>query len=470
MTANLLNASQGLISLVRDRLATRHAAIVAGIFIVGTVARLSVWTYTTLDTPAYLLPWYAYAKEHGWSSLGVAFTNYAPLYTYFLVFVAQFDGLLPPLLLIKTISFVFEFATALLAYRFVRRVTERSDRALWAFGLTWLAPAVLYNGAMWGQADALWSFFCLLSVYLFVIGRSGVLAFSLAFAAKAQGVFVGPFALGAILRRRESLLSFVLVPLTYVALAFPVLIAGRSLRSVMLVYADQAGTFRELSKNAANFWALVPFVPYLAGVAAGLIAAAAAGILLAIWMERSKRADIGFLLVAACVSLLMTPYLLPKMHERYFYAFEITALVLACCNPRYWLVAFVAQLNAVFSYIAYDHNVTTAIPFAAAQNGLLLAFLVQDLRARAQAEFISLRSGATYVVLAFSGLAALWLSAERAGEAWAEVLALGVLTGLVGLLGLILLRMATSRPAWINVVAQVQESVNRRRSKKHPSN
>lgn len=40
------------------------------------------------------------------------------------------------------------------------------------------------------------------------------------------------------------------------------------------------------------------------------------------------------LLTAAAASLLLAPYLLPKMHDRYFYPFELTAIILACLQPR----------------------------------------------------------------------------------------------------------------------------------------
>ncbi len=357
---------------------TARAAILGAALLVGLGLRLAVWSYATLDVGRYLRPWYDFARDHGWGSLSAGFTNYTPFYSYLLIAVAAFDGHAPMLLLIKAISFAFELGTALLAYRFVLRATQSHNRASVALIACWLAPAVLYNGALWGQADSIWTFFIVLSAYLFSTGRNGVLPFGLAFSVKAQGVFLGPFALGMILRQRRSPLWFATLPLIYLALALPTLLAGRPLVEVLRIYADQANTFHALSMNAASLWALAPGVPYSAGVPIGLALAGAAGLGLTVMIDRAKRRDIEFNTLAACLSLLAMPLLLPKMHERYFYAFEVLSIILACQNRKYLLVALAAQTSAVLSYVAFDRDIQLGVPVAAVQNLILGAFLVQS--------------------------------------------------------------------------------------------
>lgn len=357
---------------------TARFAAVGAALLLGLGFRLAVWSHATTDADLYLKPWYAFAHEHGWKALGVGFTNYTPLYSYLLIAVTGFDGLAPPLLLVKAISFAFEFGAAILAYRFVLTATGSRNRASVALAAAWIAPSVLYNGALLGQADSIWAFFVILSAYLFSTGRNGVLPFATAFAVKAQAVFLGPFALGMVLRQRRSLLWFAAIPLVYLALALPTLVAGRPLHQVLEVYADQANTFHRLSMNAANIWTLAPCAPYSLGVAVGLIAAAVAGLALAVLIERSKRTDIEFNTLAACLSLLIMPLLLPKMHDRYFYAFEMLSIILACLNRRYLLVALAAQTSALLSYIAFDQLIRKGVPVAAVQNLILAGFLVQS--------------------------------------------------------------------------------------------
>jgi Gpi18-like mannosyltransferase len=354
------------------------AAALGAALLVGLGLRLAVWSYATSDVGDYLQPWYAFARDHGWSALSSGFTNYTPFYSYLLIAITALDGRAPSLLLIKAISFAFEFGTALVAYRFVLRATQSRKRAGLALVASWLAPAVFYNGALWGQADSLWTFFIVLSAYLFSVGRNGALPFGLAVAVKAQGIFLGPFALGMILRQRRSLLWFAALPLVYLAVALPTLLAGRPLMEVLRIYVDQANTFHALSMNAASLWALAPGVPYSIGVPIGMTLAAVGGLGITVLIDRAKRTDIEFNTLAACLSLLVMPLLLPKMHDRYFYAFEVLSIVLACQNRRYVLVALAAQTSAVLSYVAVEQGIRFAVPVAAVQNLMLAAFLAES--------------------------------------------------------------------------------------------
>jgi len=165
--------------------------------------------------------------------------------------------------------------------------------------------------------------------------RSGVLPFAVAFSVKAQGVFLGPFVLGMMLRRQLHWAWLAAVPVVYVVLAIPVSLAGRPLVSVLRVYLDQADTFHRLTMNAANIWVFAGGAPYAIGVAVGLVLAAAGGIALSVFILRSRQEGPDFILLAACASLMLMPYLLPKMHDRYFYAFELASIALACLNMRY---------------------------------------------------------------------------------------------------------------------------------------
>jgi Gpi18-like mannosyltransferase len=350
------------------------------IVIAGLLLRYALRFYSTPDTFYFLLPWYEFARDHGIGSLGFAYTNYTPFYSYLLIAVAQFDGLAPPLLLIKSISFVFEFASAVVAYELAYYATKNPAWSTGAFGAAWLAPTVIANGAMWGQCDAIWSFFLLLSIYLFCRGRQGTLPFAVGFAVKAQGIFLAPFVLGMLLRRRWQWVWLATIPLVYVILALPAIVAGAPVRQVLGVYLNQGATFHSLSMNAANPWIFVPDEFYRAGVLVGLTLASVAGLVITAVVARSRKANPEFIVVAACASLLLMPYLLPKMHERYFYAFELASLCLACINPRYIALAIVAQVDGVLSYLPYDRQwqVHYDVFAAALGNTLLALFLLRQ--------------------------------------------------------------------------------------------
>jgi Gpi18-like mannosyltransferase len=354
-------------------------AVAVGCAFAGLALRYLFREHATSDAVDYLIPWYAFARDHGVGGLGQAFTNYTPFYSYLLLIAAQFDGLGQPLSLVKAISAVFEFGCAIVVARIVWRATRAPLRASMAFSGVWLAPTVIFNGAVWGQADSIWTFFTLLSVSLFMRGRNGVLPFAVAFAVKAQAVFLGPFVVGMMLRRRIHWAWLAAVPGVYVVLAIPVLVAGRPIASVFRVYMDQADTFHRLTMNAANIWVFAGGAPYAIGVAVGLLLAAAAGLALSVFIVRSRQQGPDFILLAACASLMLMPYLLPKMHDRYFYAFELASIALACLNPRYLPLAAVAQVDGVLSYLGFERGIAMGLLPAALCNSFIGFYLVLDL-------------------------------------------------------------------------------------------
>ncbi|WP_249149797.1 hypothetical protein [Bradyrhizobium liaoningense] len=120
-------------------------------------------------------------------------------------------------------------------------------------------------------------------------------------------------------------------------------------------------------------------MPYAIGVGAGLVLAAASGLALSIFIAQSRRTGPEFVLLVAGVSLILMPYLLPKMHERYFYGFELASIALACLNLRYLPFAVVAQVDGVLSYLAFESEIVMGLLPAALCNTFLVFYLVLDL-------------------------------------------------------------------------------------------
>jgi Gpi18-like mannosyltransferase len=356
-----------------------NGIIVIASFVAGLACRYAALDQVTGDTFQFLLPWYEFSRSHGLASLGQTFTNYTPFYSYLLLAATKLDGLFEPWHLIKGISFVFEFGCAVLAARLVALGQSRPYAPAVAFAAVWLAPTVLFNGAVWGQADALWTFFILWSVYLICRGRPGlgVIAFAVGFSVKAQAIFLAPFIFALVLRRTIHWAWLAAIPITYLAIAAPAWLLGQSLHEILTVYFKQAGTFQSLSMNAANMWLFVPNRFYQLGVGLGLAISAAAGLLFSICTARIKmQSKVEYNVVAAAISLLLMPFILPKMHDRYFYAFEVMAIVLACLKPRLAVIAIAAQLDGVLAYLAYYGVASSWLSLAALANGWILIELV----------------------------------------------------------------------------------------------
>jgi len=138
--------------------------------------------------------------------------NYPPLGLAAFVAVGHVEERLPPAdargawpsfqVLIKLPAIAFDLATAVLLALVVGRLA--SPRAgLAAALLHALHPAVLYDSAVWGQVDSIFTFFSLASLSALALGR-GALApplLALAVLAKPQGLILGPLVVFALLRR-----------------------------------------------------------------------------------------------------------------------------------------------------------------------------------------------------------------------------------------------------------------------------
>jgi Gpi18-like mannosyltransferase len=386
--------------------------IVAASLGAGLACRYAVRDQVTGDTAQFLLPWYEFARIHGLASLGQAFTNYTPFYSYLLLAITKLHGLFEPWYLIKAISFVFEFGCAVLAARLVALGECRPYAPAVAFAVVWLAPTVLFNGAVWGQADAIWTFCILLSTYFLCRDRPGfgVLAFAVGFSIKAQATFLAPFIFALVLRRTIHWAWLAVIPVTYLVIAAPAWLLGQPLLEIMTVYFKQASTFERLSMNAANMWLFVPNRLYEPGVGLGLAISAAAGLAFSVAAARLKlQFRVEHIVLAAAISLLLMPSVLPKMHDRYFYAFEVMAIVLACLKPRLTVIAIAAQINGILAYLAYYGMASSWLRLAALGNVWILVALV--LYAWRKASKPGLPDSVAFSPLTFViGMSAFWMS------------------------------------------------------------
>jgi Gpi18-like mannosyltransferase len=68
-------------------------------------------------------------------------------------------------------------------------------------------------------------------------------------------------------------------------------------------------------------------------------------------------------LALATFSVLLAPFVLPHMHERYFYAADVFTIVLAFYRPRWAFIALLVQLASLLSYwpFLFRHD---AVPLA----------------------------------------------------------------------------------------------------------
>ena len=366
--------------------------LAAAIFLIGIALRTPFLNALTSDTEVYVLVWYEHLARVGWPALGETIpnrfgevtANYTPPYFYLLYLVSRLDGLVPSLWLIKSISIAFDCLGAFFAYKLVRLHFSQA-RAFLVSAAVFLAPTAIANGAWWGQCDMIWSSLLLGSLYFLLTRRPavGMLFFGLAFVFKAQAIFFSPFLLMLLLRGEIRWLHLLIPALVYVALMVPAVSIGHTWEEVLTVYFRQASHFGLLSLNAPNLYYFAPMEFYTTGLVLGLLVTVLVSAGLA-YLPRYAKAplDDQTRVLAAAMFVAASAFLLPKMHDRYFFAADIFAIVLAGFIPRLWIAAAVFQVSSLSAYVPIIYDSLTGeardptLPMAAALNTIIIPWLI----------------------------------------------------------------------------------------------
>ena len=335
------------------------------IAVVGVLAALALrYPFLPIETHDYrfsLSRWYAFIIENGYfAALQYDFSNYNVPYLYLLAAMAALLPGLHSLVAIKAISMFFDFALAYFVYKCVEHghrdsATRKSTVPILAGLATLFAPTVVLNSAAWAQADAIYTTFLVACLYFLLAGRQAValIAFGLAVSFKAQAVFLAPLFLWLIARGRLRWRHLAWVPLVYLATAAPAGFVGRPWGDLLSIYVRQADVSPFLSMNFPNLYVWIPD-QYYDWWPLGVVFAVCVVLLMAVVVYRSAaRITAELTVFLAAYSALVVPYLLPKMHDRYFFPAEIIAIVLAFYLPRYWYAPVVVSAVSILLYARY---------------------------------------------------------------------------------------------------------------------
>ena len=318
-------------------------------------ARTTLLGFQAVDYTTFLKPWneslHALTLKE---ALSTPIGDYNLLYVYFLAIVSRFCE--ESLLAIKAASAFFDVILAYLAMKLVALEVKDCRLQIGAFLVVLVSPVVIFNSAQWGQCDSTYVAFCLLAVYAALQGRGSLCAISwtIAFCFKLQSVFLLPALAVAFFMGRIRAKHLLWIPAVYILTTLPAVFCGRSFLSCFGIYGTQMGEYSGLQMNAPSVWCLFGGeydTPY--GDTAVFIGLASVVIFTLLCLTLYKRISTAQLLKLFFISALIVPYLLPRMHERYFYMAEILSVVYFLCNTRKWYVPIVLNLAALSTYSQY---------------------------------------------------------------------------------------------------------------------
>jgi len=366
-------------TIKQDRLA--QIFLFALMFTLGLALRLLFLPARTLDMGSYI-QWYDYIAGHGIvRSLGEEFSGYNPPFIYLLALATLTQSFLPKVWAIKLIPFAFDILSVVFTYKIVRLRFPEGRRPVLAALVMWVAPTILINSSFWGQTDSLYTSFLLICVYYLLKEnpRAAVIAFAVSFSIKAQAVFLAPFLGILFFKKRIAWRTFFWIPIVYIAAFIPAMLAGRPVTTLFSTYMGQGETFSKASMNAANFYSFLEPQDYQSALLIGLPLAA---LLLLTWMlvygRKAYSLTPGILTLTALVSVALTPFLLPKMHDRYFYPADVFSIIVAFYVPGTWFVPIAYQIISFLSYLPYLFAVRpqTILPPAVWLNAITIGFLL----------------------------------------------------------------------------------------------
>ena len=332
------------------------------IIIIGfVVVHIVLLPFTSADLEVNLLDWFNFYEETPVkTALAEPISVYTGPYNYLLLitkklqlfFANQLDIVINDIPMVKLITIPFELAAAYAALLIVDSLSSKDEIKNLIFPLILLHPIVLINSAFWGQCDIIYTGFLLFSFFFLLHEKNGLalVMFGLSISFKFQAMFFAPFLLLLIFRKKMKWYELFIIPMTYLIMHIPSLLAGRSLFSVVMIYFSQAGVVPVLTGNAPNIYQFIPLHHPEALVIyqiAGVVVAVLIGLIFAWIFKDSPKAK---WLRVLSFTLVLMPYFLPSMLDRYFFPAELFLVLMAIFEKKFWYLPILVTTASLLVY------------------------------------------------------------------------------------------------------------------------
>ena len=300
--------------------------------------------------------WYDFILQNGnFSALKYDFSNYNVTLLYLMATCSVLFPESSKIFVLKGISIVFDFALAFFVYKCVYCKYHRRGEATLAALAILFAPTVVLNGAMWGQWDPIYTT-CLVACLYFLLTRrqaAAFTAFGLAGSFKLQAIFLAPLFLWLLVKKEVNIQYFLLAPLCWFILLLPAWLVGRPFGNLFLIYTNQNFVYSSLRESAPNLYQWISD-DYYSFYPAGIAFAMGVTVALAVVVYKSRaKITADRLIFLTFLSVLLMPYVLPKMHDRYFFPADVIAIIFAFYWPRYWYAPVVVGLTSLLTYVRF---------------------------------------------------------------------------------------------------------------------
>lgn len=310
---------------------------------------------STSDYSTFLKPWFDDLKFNGGlRGLSTYKGDYNAPYMTILALLTYLP--INSLYFIKFVSIVFDFLLAISSGILVKELVKQNKNIYFTitYSVLLFIPPILLNGTYWGQCDSIYTTFIVLSL-LFLIKERYVYSFimlGLAFSFKLQFIFILPLYLVLyVVRKKFSILNFLIIPLVDIVLCLPAIIYGKSILDCLTVYFKQTTTYsRYLVLNFPNIYQIFTGNTetfYILGEI--IVIFVCAFTLMYILYKRVKFNSEKILLLGIWFVTIIT-FLLPGMHERYMFVGEVLSVLYFIAYRKNGLFMLFINLCSMITY------------------------------------------------------------------------------------------------------------------------
>lgn len=332
--------------------------------ILALVVRIQCIDYLSGDVNGFVRPWLDYFKTNGglaalkvYPNLGNHKADYPLGYINLLAVFSYLP--IQSLHIIKYIAYFFDFVLAIGVFMITRTITKNKLIQLLGYGITLFYPTVILNSAFWGQCDQLYVSLVVWSLY-FILKNKGSIAMiflGLALSVKIQAIFFIPFVLYLWLRKKIKFRSLWIIPLTIFVTFIPSYIAGAPFKMPFEMFTSLTNRYSNPNYGSPSMYAFLFTTHKLADI---LIALALIGIvMLVLYRLRIQMKKENIIFTCALLAV-FTPFVLPHMHERYFFMADIMILLyVLCANLKRWYLALMMEAASFLCYTNFlfgDYN------------------------------------------------------------------------------------------------------------------
>lgn len=307
----------------------------------STLGDVPYWnTQSIIDRGGTILEPYKYANyPMGYMTL-LALFSYLPISN---------------LAVVKLVPTLFDLSFAIASFFVIHQVSKNKAWSLVAYSCALMLPTVFINSSVWGQCDVMWAGLLVWSLYFLLKKKSwtAMIFFGYALSMKIMAIFFLPVLAWLWLNKAFKLRALLMVPIVIFLTFIPCYIAGADFMMPLSMYSLGAKANEPVNLYSGSIYVFFEGMNLPSSLVnqIGLPIAAALVFFVTfmLWRSKVKVTPLSTLCVSAIMVILM-PFVLPHMHERFFFAGDILVLLFVVLYRKKVWLAILMQISSLWSY------------------------------------------------------------------------------------------------------------------------